>query len=66
MVRGDEMRDRGKPTVTVRAAPEDRDTAAENRENLCRVCGQLCSEANGWPTRVTVDWDAAEAEAGLA
>ncbi len=54
------MRDRGKPTVKVHVLPGTPEEVAQNRENLRFVCEQICSEVNGYPTKVTINWDAAK------
>ncbi len=54
------MRDIGKPTVIVHVLPGTPEEVVQNRENLRCVCEQICSEINGYPTKVTVCWDAAK------
>ncbi len=50
------MRDIGKPTVIVHVLPGTPEEVAQNRENLRCVVEQICSEVNGYDTKVTIDW----------
>lgn len=54
------MRDIGEPTVTVYVRSGTPEEVAENRENLRRIVESICSEANGYPTKATINWDAAK------
>lgn len=54
------MRDIGEPTVTVYVRSATPEEVAENRESLRRVVESICTEVNGYPTKVTIDWDAAK------
>ncbi len=56
---GDKMRDRGKPTVSVKIAPGTAEQIAQNRELLRGVCEKICDGLGG-PVRVTLEWGTAQ------